>query len=91
VIANGKELLPLLKARNVDLQASPDLKMFSLPPWFLSFAMKIIIRFMPPIKQILVSHSNQEEVKSYCKDVMSKAEELKIKLPRYEANKEFYR
>jgi 2-dehydropantoate 2-reductase len=91
VIANGKELLPLLKARNVDLKASPDLKMVSLPPWLLSFAMKIIIRFMPPIKQLFVSHSNQEEVKSYCKDVMSKAEELKIKLPRYEANKEFYR
>jgi 2-dehydropantoate 2-reductase len=91
VIANGKELLPLLKARNVDLMASPDLKMFSLPPWFMSFAMKIIIRVMPSIKQIFVGHSNQEETKSYCRDVMSKAEEMKFKLPRNEANKEFYR
>jgi len=90
VIANGKELLPLLKARYVDLKASPDLIMFSLSPWFLSIAMKIIIKFMPSVKQILTGHSNLEEVKSYCKDIMSKAEEMKINLPGYEANKEFY-
>jgi 2-dehydropantoate 2-reductase len=90
-IANKKELLPLLEARNVDLKVSPDLKMFSLPPWFMSFAMKLIIMFMPSIKQVLVSHSNQEELKSYCRDVMSKAEEMKINLPMIFANKEFYR
>ncbi|MDD4967808.1 MAG: 2-dehydropantoate 2-reductase N-terminal domain-containing protein [Paludibacter sp.] len=90
VIANGKELVPLLKARNVDLKASPDLNMFRVPPWFMSFAMKIIIRFFPSIKQILTGHSNQEEIKSYCKDVMSKAKEMNISLPRNEANKEFY-
>jgi len=91
VIANGKELLPLLKARNVDLTASPDLKMFSLSPWLMSVAMKIILRFVPSVKQILTGHSNREEVKSYCRDVMSKAEEMKINLPGFEANKEFYR
>ena len=90
VRANGKELLPLLKARNVDLKASPDLKMFSVPPWLMSFGMRIIIRFLPPVKQILTGHSNQEEIKSYCRDVMSKAEEMRINLPSYEANKEFY-
>ena len=91
VIANGKELLPLLKARNVDTNASPDLKMFSLPPWLLSFAMKIGLKFLPSVKQLLIGHSNLEETKSYCKDVLLKSEELKINLPRYEANKELYR
>jgi 2-dehydropantoate 2-reductase len=91
VIANGKELLPLLKARNVDTKASPDLKMFSLPPWLLSLVMKVVIRFLPSVKQIFTGHSNQIELKSYCKDVMSKAEELKINLPTYKANNKLFK
>lgn len=91
VMANGKELLPFLKARNVEVSKSPDLKLFSLPPWFLSFAMKIIIKTLPPVKQLLTGHSTPEETKSYCKDVMSKAEEMEIKLPRYQENKALYR
>jgi len=90
VIANGKELLPLLKARNVDPKASPDLKMFSLPPWLLSLVMKVVIRFLPSVKQLFTGHSNRNELISYCKDVLSKAEEMKINLPTYEANKEFF-
>jgi len=89
VKANGKELLPLLKARNVDIKKSPDLKMVTLPPCLMSFAMKLVVKFLPPLKQILTGHSNQEETKSYAKDVMAMAEKMKISLPRYEANKEF--
>jgi len=44
----------------------------------------------PLLRQILTGHSNREDVKSYCKDVMSKADELKINLPGYKATKEFY-
>ena len=91
VIANGKELLPLLKVRNVDIKKSPDLKMFSLPPGLLSFAMKIGLKFLPSVKQLLIGHSNHEETKSYCKDVLLKSEELKINLPTYEANKELFK
>jgi 2-dehydropantoate 2-reductase len=90
VIANGKELLPLLKARNVDIKKSPDLKTFNLPPWLLSFGMKLAVKFLPPLKQIFTGHSNQEEVKSYAKDVMDMAERMKISLPRYDENKKFY-
>ena len=89
VLANGKELIPLLKARNVDLKASPDLKMVSLPPWLMSFGMKLVVRFLPPLKQVLTGHSNQEETNSYARDVMDMAEKMKINLPRYEASKEF--
>jgi 2-dehydropantoate 2-reductase len=89
VIANGKELLSLLKARNVDTKASPDLKMFSVPPWLMSFGMKLVVRHLPPLKQILTGHSNKEETNSYARDVMDMAERMKINLPRYEANKEF--
>jgi 2-dehydropantoate 2-reductase len=88
-IANGKELLPLLKARNVDIKKSPDLKIFSLPPWLLSFGMKLAVKFLPTLKQVFTSHSNQEETNSYAKDVIDMAERMKINLPRYEESKEF--
>jgi len=78
----------LLKARNVDLKASPDLKMFSVPPWLMSFGMKLVVRFLPPLKQILTGHTNQEETRSYARDVIILAEKMKINLPRYEVNKE---
>jgi 2-dehydropantoate 2-reductase len=84
VILNGKELLPLLKARNVDIKASAEMKMFSFPPWILSFLMRIVIKFLPSVKQIFTGHSNHEELKAYCNDVMKSAEELKINLPRFE-------
>ena len=88
VVANGKELIPLLKARNVDIKASPDLKMVTLPPFLMSFVMKFAVRFLPPLKQILTGHTNQEETSSYARDVVDMAERMKIELPRYEANKE---
>jgi 2-dehydropantoate 2-reductase len=90
VIANGKELLLLLKARNVDIQKSPDLKIFQLPPWLLSFGIRLAVKFLPTIKQVFASHSNQEEKDSYAKDVINMAERMKISLPRYEGNKVFY-
>lgn len=90
VILNGKELLPLLKARNVNLKASPETKLFSLPPWLLSSALKLSLKFLPPVKQIFEGHSNSFELKSYCQDVMATAEELKVSLPRFENGKRFY-
>ncbi len=86
---NGKELLTLLNARNVDIQKSPDLKILSVPPWLMSFGMRLAVRFLPPLRQIFTGHSNQEEINSYARDVMEMAERMKINLPRYEANKEF--
>lgn len=89
VIANGKELLVLLKARNVKIKNSPDLKLLRLPPWLLSFGMKLAIKHLPPIKQGFTGHSNQEETNSYAKDVIDMAEKMQISLPRYEENKIF--
>jgi 2-dehydropantoate 2-reductase len=90
VISNGKELLPLLKARNVDLKAGTDLKLLNLPPVIVGILMRFVIRFLPSIKQVLTGHSNYCELKSYCKDVVLKAEELKINLPRYEESKNLF-
>lgn len=90
VILNAKELFPLLKARNVDFKESSELKLFNLPPFLISIIMRIVLNFLPPVKQIFTGHSNQLELKSYCQDVVSKAEELNIKLPRFDKSKELF-
>lgn len=90
VTLNGKELLPILKARNIDLHANSELKAFGMPPRLLSFIMNTIIKFLPSVKLIFTSHSNYSELQSFCRDVLLKAEELKINLPRYEKNKKLY-
>jgi len=87
VILNGQELLPLLRARGVNTKASAELKILSMPPWLLSILMKITLNFLPPMKQILMGHSNPVEIKSYCKDVLATAETLKMALPRLESTK----
>lgn len=87
---NGKELFHILKARNVNINANSEMNAFSLPAWILSFIMKVAIKFMPSMKQILTGHSNPAELKSYCKDVQASAEELRISLPRYEAAKKLF-
>lgn len=91
VVANGKELLPLLAARNVDLKASSDLKIFTLPPWFLSFVMKIVIKFLPSVRQIFTGHSNRFELQSYCQDVMTTGDQMEINLPRFKASENIYK
>jgi 2-dehydropantoate 2-reductase len=84
VIQNGKDLLPLLEARQVDIKASTELKLFRLPPWMMSLVMRGILKFLPPIKQIFTGHSNIDELKSYCRDVLQTANEMQIPLPKYE-------
>jgi 2-dehydropantoate 2-reductase len=90
VIQNGKDLLPLLVARQVDFKASAELKLFRLPPWIMSFVMRGILKFLPSMKQIFTGHSNTDELKSYCQDVLQTAKELNIPLPKYEANRAIF-
>lgn len=84
VLLNGKELLPLLTARNVDLKLSSDLKLLSLPPWLVRTLMNTANKFLPSLKMVLTGHSNPVELQAYCHDVYSKAQEMNIPLPRYE-------
>lgn len=90
VILNSKELIPLLKARKVDLKASSELKLLSLPAWLISFFVKMAMALLPPARKIIDSHNNINELKSYCQDVLSKAEELNIELPRYKKYSAFF-
>lgn len=55
VILNYEELLPLLKARNVDLKVNPEIRLFSLPPFLLGFVMRIILKFLPAVRQIFTA------------------------------------
>jgi len=79
---NLQELIPVLKARGVDLKASPDLKLLSVPPGLLSLVMRIALRFFPVVKQIFLAHANPVELQSYGKDVVATAAGLNINLPR---------
>jgi len=90
VIKNGRELLPLLKARNVDFNEGPDLKIFNYSPYVISLIIKLALRFLPPVKQVLTGHSNPYELKTYCKDVTLTAEKLNIPLPRFQKHKKLW-
>jgi 2-dehydropantoate 2-reductase len=90
VIQNGKDLLPLLEARQVNFKSSAELKLFRLPPWVMSLVMRGVLKFLPPIKQIFTGHSNTDELKSYCQDVLQTANEMQIPLPKYEANRAIF-
>lgn len=84
-IANGKELMALLRARNADISKSPDLVLLRVPAWLVSFGIRLAVKLLPPLRHSISAHSNIEEIKSYSRDVMGMAERLKIGLPRCEA------
>lgn len=90
VIQNGNDLLPILEARQVDFKSSAELKLFRLPPWVMSVVMRGVLKFLPPIKQIFTGHSNTDELKSYCQDVLKTAHAMQISLPKYEANQAIF-
>jgi len=90
VILNTKELMPLLNARNVDLKASAELKLMSLPAWLVCFAVKISMALLPSVKRVTESHNNINEMKAYCKDVLQSSKELNIDLPKYTQNKSIF-
>lgn len=84
VLANGKELLPLLQARKIDLHNSPDIRLFKLPPWLLSLTVKLAMTLWPAVKIIFSGHNNEQELKSYSRDVLETAKQLNIPLPRFD-------
>lgn len=90
VILDAKELLPLLRARNVDQEVNIEFRLFRLPPVLISILMRILLQFSPTLKRMLTNHSNLTELKSYCKDVLITANELNIALPRFEESKNIF-
>jgi 2-dehydropantoate 2-reductase len=86
VILNVRELLPVLEARGANLEKSSELGMLRLPPLLISLLMRTILKISPPMRMVLVSHTNIEELKANCRDAWTEANRLGISVPRLAAN-----
>lgn len=85
-ILNMRELVQLLAARSVDLRdQSAKLAPFRLPTWLLGPIIGLAPKLAAPVRVIISSHSNMEELRSTCLDVLTEARRLGIYLPRLEA------
>ena len=86
MILNMRELVPLLVARSVDLQDQATyLLPLRLPTWLLATIMGLAPKLLTPVRIMLNSHSNTEELRSTCRDVLAEAQRINVKLPRLEA------
>jgi 2-dehydropantoate 2-reductase len=86
MVLNVRELVPLLAARSVDLKdQSRYLAPFRLPTWLLGPMMGLAPRLLAPLRVLLDSHSNMEELRSTCRDVLTEARRLNVELPRLDA------
>lgn len=83
IIKNGKELLPLLAARNVDFKSMKEMKLFNMPWWLIGGMMSLIYRYYKPLKASTGGHNNANELIGVLKDVIATADELNIELPRF--------
>jgi 2-dehydropantoate 2-reductase len=90
-ILNIRELLPLLTARGVDLTAhASDVALARFPPSLVAVALKLILKFSAPVRLGIESHSNQEELRSTCRDALAEARRLGVAVPRLEAAEAFF-
>lgn len=90
-ILNMRELVPLLAARSVDLKdQSSYLTPFRLPTWLLGSIMGLVPKLLTPVRVMLNAHSNTEELRSTCRDVLAEARRLGVELPRLEAASSLY-
>jgi 2-dehydropantoate 2-reductase len=85
-ILNMRELVQLLAARSVDLKnQSTKLAPFRLPTWLIGPMLGLAPKLLASIRVMLDSHSNMEELRSTCRDVLAEARRLGVSLPRLEA------
>lgn len=86
MILNMRELVPLLAARSVDLKnQSSVLAPFRLPAGLLGPMMGLAPKLLASIRLLVDSHSNMEELRSTCRDVLTEARRMGVSLPRLEA------
>lgn len=86
-VRNVQELLPLLKARGIDIDTdASDLALYKLPPWVGALALTMAARFFPPLQALIAHNAVREEFRSFCRDVLLEAHKLGVSLPRFEAS-----
>lgn len=80
-----RELVPLLAKRSVDRKDQATyLAPFRLPTCLLSPVMGLAPRVLAPLRVVLNSHANMEELRSTCRDVLTEARRMNVNLPRLE-------
>ena len=85
-ILNMRELVPLLAARSVDLKAqSSNLAPFRFPTWLVGPMVGLAPKLVRSYRVLIDSHSNMEELRSTCRDVLTEARRINVNLPRLEA------
>jgi 2-dehydropantoate 2-reductase len=86
-VLNVRELFPVLERRGIKVQGEAGL--FKLPSRLVSWLMRTLIKRNPSFRHSLMNHSNEEEVKSVCRDVLAEARREGIKVPRLEAAEKY--
>jgi 2-dehydropantoate 2-reductase len=88
---NVRELLPLLVARGVDLKAhGASAAPFKLPASAIALALFLISKLSRPVRFVLESHTNPEELRRTCRDALDEARLLGVRVPRLEAAEAFF-
>jgi 2-dehydropantoate 2-reductase len=89
-VLNIQELIPVLLARGVELNAHrSEIGPFRLPAALGALILRLAA-FNRPVRAILSSHANPEELRSYCRDVLADAQRLGVPTPRLEAAARFF-
>jgi len=84
----GRELLPLLEARGVDLRRHRGgALLFRAPTWLTARAFAWATTRVPPLRASFASHSDPdaEEPREVCRDTLAEARRWGISVPRLEA------
>lgn len=73
-------------ARGVDIRRHQgDLLPFRAPIWLTAPAPTSLLRHDPPMRVVMESHANTEELRAVCRDTLAEARRLGVPAPRLEA------
>ena len=87
-LLTGRELLPLLQARGLDLRRHRGgVLLFRAPTWLTAPVLAWLTTHVPPARVSLTAHSDPdaEEPREVCRDTLTEARRLGIAVPRLEA------
>ncbi|MFI6306364.1 ketopantoate reductase family protein [Amycolatopsis thailandensis] len=87
-LLNGRELLPLLEARGLDLRRHRvGLLPFRAPTWLTAPVLAWLTAHVAPARVSITAHSDPdaEEPREVCRDTLAEARRLGVPVPRLEA------
>lgn len=89
----GRELLPLLQARGVDLRRHRGgVLLFRAPTWLTARVFAWLTTHVAPLRLMLTAHSDPdaEEPRAVCRDTLAQARRLGTSVPRLEAAEPYF-